>query len=53
MKALKSQTETEKVMVNAIFQKEWVAFAKRPFGHPKAVLEYLGRYTYKVPTQSP
>ena len=23
-------------------------FAKRPFGHPKAVLEYLGRYTHKA-----
>ena len=25
-----------------------VVFVKRPFGHPKAVLEYLGRYMHKV-----
>jgi len=31
-----------------LFQKEWVVFAKRPFGHPKAVLEHLDRYTHKV-----
>lgn len=25
-----------------------MVYAKRAFGHPKAVLEYLGRYTHKV-----
>lgn len=35
-------------LVNALFKKRWVVYAKRPFGHPKAVLEYLGRYTHKV-----
>jgi hypothetical protein len=48
VKALKSRIEPEKELVNALFQKEWVVYAKRPFGHPKAVLEYLGRYTHKV-----
>ena len=28
--------------------KEWVVYAKRPFGGPKQVLEYLGRYTHRV-----
>jgi hypothetical protein len=27
---------------------EWVVYAKRPFGGPKHVLEYLGRYTHRV-----
>ena len=27
---------------------EWVVYAKRPFGGPEQVLEYLGRYTHKV-----
>ncbi|MHB8565433.1 MAG: IS91 family transposase [Acidiferrobacteraceae bacterium] len=27
---------------------EWVVYAKRPFGGPKQVLEYLGRYTHRV-----
>lgn len=48
VKALKSRIVPEKELVNQLFQKEWVVYAKRPFGHPKAVLEYLGRYTHKV-----
>jgi len=27
---------------------EWVVYAKRPFGGPERVLEYLGRYTHRV-----
>ena len=26
----------------------WVVYAKRPFGGPEQVLEYLGRYTHRV-----
>jgi len=48
LQALKSRTQPEKELINALFQKEWVVYAKRPFGHPKAVLEYLGRYSHKV-----
>jgi hypothetical protein len=28
---------------------EWVVYAKRPFGGPEHVLEYLGNYTHRVP----
>ncbi|HLJ75951.1 MAG TPA: IS91 family transposase [Acidobacteriaceae bacterium] len=28
--------------------KEWVVYAKPPFGGPRQVLEYLGRYTHRV-----
>lgn len=31
-----------------LFQKKWVVYAKRPFGSPKSVLEYLGRYSHKI-----
>jgi hypothetical protein len=48
VKALKSRIIPEKELIDQLFQKEWVVYAKRPFGHPKAVLEYLGRYTHKV-----
>lgn len=27
---------------------EWVVYSKRPFGGPRQVLEYLGRYTHRV-----
>jgi hypothetical protein len=33
---------------NALFNTNWVVYAKRPFGSPKHVIEYLGRYTHKV-----
>jgi hypothetical protein len=33
---------------NALFRTPWVVYAKRPFGGPKHVIEYLGRYTHKV-----
>lgn len=31
-----------------LWQKPWVVFAKKPFGSPKTVVEYLGRYTHKI-----
>jgi hypothetical protein len=31
-----------------LWQKPWVVFAKKPFGSPKSVVEYLGRYTHKI-----
>src|SRR5690606_1151887 len=33
---------------NALYKKQWVIYAKRPFAHPMHVIEYLGRYTHKV-----
>jgi hypothetical protein len=33
---------------NGLYQKKWVVYAKRPFGGPKQVIEYLGRYTHKA-----
>lgn len=33
---------------NELYQTPWVVYAKRPFGGPKQVLEYLGRYTHKT-----
>jgi hypothetical protein len=29
-------------------KKNWVVYAKKPFGSPHAVLDYLGRYTHRV-----
>lgn len=45
---LNYKMKLDKELVNALFKKDWVVYAKRPFGHPKAVLEYLGRYTHKI-----
>jgi len=37
-----------KQLFNALYQKDWIVYAKAPFGGPQAVIEYLGRYTHKV-----
>jgi len=31
-----------------LFKKNWVVYAKPPFGKPENVIEYLGRYTHKI-----
>src|SRR5947207_2353000 len=31
-----------------LFRKDWVVYAKPPFGGPQYVLQYLGRYTHRV-----
>src|SRR6266851_954462 len=31
-----------------MFRKDWVVYAKRPFGGPEHVLHYLARYTHRV-----
>jgi Putative transposase len=34
--------------LDPLTQKEWVVYAKPPFGGPRQVLDYLGRYTHRV-----
>ena len=34
--------------IEPLFSKDWVVYAKRPFGGAKQVLGYLGRYTHRV-----
>ncbi len=36
------------IEINAASQKSWVVYAKKPFGSPHTVLDYLGRYTHRV-----
>jgi len=35
-------------LLNATKQKRWTVYAKRPFGGPAQVFDYLGRYTHRV-----
>jgi Putative transposase/Transposase zinc-binding domain len=37
-----------RALIESLFAKQWVVYAKRPFGGPGQVIEYLGRYTHKV-----
>ncbi len=34
--------------LRALFQQDWVVYAKPPFGGPEHVLHYLARYTHRV-----
>jgi len=35
-------------LLESLRRREWVVYAKPPFGGPEKVIEYLGRYTHRV-----
>lgn len=35
-------------LIDALYKRDWVVYAKRPFSGPESVIEYLGRYTHKI-----
>lgn len=37
-----------KLLINGLRKKPWIVYAKKPFGSPVRVLDYLGRYTHRV-----
>jgi predicted RNA-binding Zn-ribbon protein involved in translation (DUF1610 family) len=43
-----AQSKTFAAWLRLLFRKDWVVYAKRPFGGPEYVLQYLGRYTHRV-----
>ena len=44
---IEDETAFEKILHEVRYIK-WNVYAKRPFGGPQQVLEYLGRYTHKI-----
>jgi hypothetical protein len=40
--------ETFHSFCNQFYHKKWVVYCKAPFGGPKGVLKYLGRYTHRI-----
>jgi Putative transposase/Transposase zinc-binding domain len=44
----RSYPEAFHALLQACWQKEWVVYAKPPFGGPAQVLKYLARYTHRV-----
>jgi hypothetical protein len=36
------------LLINRLWNKQWITYSKQPFGGPQQVLEYLGRYTHRV-----
>jgi hypothetical protein len=45
---LRESGADDRALLESLFEKKWVVYAKRPFGGPQQVIEYLGRYTHKV-----
>lgn len=45
---LLAQPKTFAAWLRTLFRKDWVVYAKPPFGGPQHVLRYLGRYTHRV-----
>lgn len=45
---LRKKIQLDTTLSEKLFLKPWVVYAKRPFGSPASVIEYLGRYTHKV-----
>jgi len=43
-----AQPKTFAAWLRPLFRNDWVVYAKRPFGGPEYVLQYLGRYTHRV-----
>jgi hypothetical protein len=39
--------------LSSLYAKDWVVYAKRPFGGPEQVLKYLARYTHRVAISNP
>src|SRR4030095_13816805 len=35
-------------LFNTLRKKPWIVYAKKPFGSPDHILDYLGRYTHRV-----
>lgn len=47
-KLRKALPQLPQSLYDKLFKKEWVVYAKTPFGKPEHVIEYLGRYTHKI-----
>ena len=42
------EPETFHSFCNQFYHKKWVVYCKPPFGGPRGVLQYLGRYTHRI-----
>ena len=48
LRKLKKNGHIKKCIPKTLFDKQWVVYAKKAFGSPEQVLEYLGRYTHRL-----
>lgn len=43
-----SNTDAFNELLNKLYQQGWIVYCKPPFGSPKQVIDYLGRYTHRI-----
>ncbi len=43
-----AQQKAFSAFLRTLFRQDWIVYAKRPFGGPEHVLQYLARYTHRV-----
>src|SRR6185437_1846735 len=43
-----TEEEAFKAFLRPLYCHDWIVYAKRPFGGPQHVLQYLARYTHRV-----
>ncbi len=48
LRNLIKRKEIDGLVPAGLFDKNWVVYAKQPFGGPKQVVSYLGRYTHRT-----
>jgi hypothetical protein len=46
--AVLAQPRQRMRLLAALYEHDWVVYAKRPFAGPEQVLQYLGRYTHRI-----
>jgi hypothetical protein len=37
-----------KALIDELYKEDWVVYSKKPFAGPEIVLDYLGRYTFRI-----
>ncbi|WP_430937418.1 IS91 family transposase, partial [Saccharicrinis sp. 156] len=48
LRKLKQDGKINKTVPRDLIPKPWVVYAKRAFGSPQSIIEYLGRYSHRV-----
>jgi hypothetical protein len=49
LKMMQAESKTiDPPLRETLYSKNWIVYAKQPFGGPQQVIAYLGRYTHKV-----
>ena len=43
-----SQKENFKQMLDVLYKKDWVVFAKKPFKNASGIIKYLGNYSHRI-----